>query len=68
VTGKQWDVGVQGTLTRTQLLAIKGFHVSRFKDGVTHLVGWAGDQTRVHSILALLHDLSIDLVSFNPVA
>jgi hypothetical protein len=44
-----------------------GFDVSRFADGLTHLVGPVPDQAKIHGLFRILGDLNIELVSVNPV-
>ena len=62
-----FEIVVKGRLSPTLIAAIEGFEVSRCDQGVTRLVGWVPDQARLHSTLALLRDLNIELVSVNPV-
>ena len=53
-------------MSPTLIAAMDGFEVSRCELGLTHLVGWVPDQARLHSMLELLRDLNIELVSVNP--
>jgi hypothetical protein len=62
-----FEVVVRGRLSPTLIAAVDGFEVSRCDLGLTHLVGWVPDQARLHSVLELLRDLNIELVSVNPV-
>ncbi len=61
-----FEIVVKGRLSPTLIAAMDGFEVSRCDLGLTHLVGWVSDQARLHSTLALLRDLNIELVSVNP--
>lgn len=61
-----FEIVVKGRLSPTLIAAMDGFEVSRCDLGLTHLVGWVPDQARLHSTLALLRDLNIELVSVNP--
>lgn len=63
MTGRDYEIVVRGRLTPTLLTAIDGFEVSRYENGVTHLVGWVPDQARLHSLLTVLRDLNIELKS-----
>lgn len=58
---------VKGRLSPTLTAAIDGFEVSSCDHGLTHLVGWVPDQSRLHGTLELLRDLNIELISVNPV-
>lgn len=62
-----FEIVVRGRLSPTLVVALDGFEVSCFDDGLTHLVGFVPDQSRLHSLLELLRDLNIELVSVNPV-
>jgi hypothetical protein len=62
-----FELVVRGRLSPTLIAAVDGFDVSRCDLGLTHLVGWVPDQARLHSVLELLRDLNIELVSVNPV-
>ena len=61
-----FELVVKGRLSPTLIAAMEGFEVSRCELGLTHLVGWVPDQARLHSVLELLRDLNIELVSVNP--
>jgi hypothetical protein len=61
-----FELVVKGRLSPTLIAAMEGFEVSRCDLGLTHLVGWVPDQARLHSVLELLRDLNIELVSVNP--
>lgn len=63
-----FEIVVKGRLSPTLVAAIDGFEVSRCDHGQTHLVGWVPDQARLHSLLAALRDLNIELESVNPVS
>ncbi|MGA8368945.1 MAG: hypothetical protein WB765_02350, partial [Acidimicrobiales bacterium] len=65
VTAGNYELVVRGRLSPTLAAAFEGFDVTRFEHGVTHLVGWVRDQSRLHSTLELLQDLNIELVSVN---
>jgi hypothetical protein len=62
----KFEIVVKGRLSPTLTAAIEGFEVSCCDGGLTHLVGWASDQARLHGTLELLRDLNIELVSVNP--
>jgi hypothetical protein len=68
VGAESFEIVVRGRLSPTLVVALDGFEVSCFDDGLTHLVGFVPDQSRLHSLLELLRDLNIELVSVNPVA
>ena len=57
---------VKGRLSPTLIAALNGFEVTSCDHGLTHLVGWVPDQSRLHSTLELLRDLNIELSSVNP--
>jgi hypothetical protein len=61
-----FEITVKGRLSPTLIAAMEGFEVSRCDLGLTQLVGWVPDQARLHSVLELLRDLNIELVSVNP--
>jgi hypothetical protein len=67
VNGSNYEVVVKGRLSTTLIAAIDGFEPIRNEDGLTHLVGWIGDQSRMHGVLEVLRDLNIELISINPV-
>lgn len=62
-----FEIVVKGRLSPTLIAAMDGFEVSRCDLGLTHLVGWVPDQSRLHGTLERLRDLNIELVSVNPV-
>ncbi len=62
------EVVVRGRLSPTLVAALDGFEVSHCDAGLTHLVGFVTDQSRLHGLLDLLRDLNIELVSMNPIA
>jgi hypothetical protein len=66
VGAENFEVVVRGRLSPTLAAALDGFEVSHCEDGLTHLVGFVPDQSRLHSLLELLRDLNIELVSMNP--
>ena len=66
LNAERFEIVVRGRLSPTLVAAIDGFEVSRCDHGETHLVGWVPDQARLHSMLELLRDLNIELVSVNP--
>jgi hypothetical protein len=61
-----FEIVVKGRLSPTLIAAMDGFEVSRCDLGLTHLVGWVPDQSRLHGTLERLRDLNIELVSVNP--
>ena len=63
VTG--YEVVVKGRFGSALASAFEGFEVARVDHGCTHLVGWATDQARLHSMLERLRDLNIELISVN---
>ncbi len=63
---EKFEIVVRGRLSPTLVVALEGFEVSHCDDGLTHLVGFVPDQSRLHSLLELLRDLNIELVSVNP--
>ena len=65
---ESFEIVVQGRLSPTLVAALDGFEVSHCDDGLTHLVGFVPDQSRLHGLLDLLRDLNITLVSMNPIA
>ncbi len=66
MSSKTFEIVVKGTMSPTLAAAIEGFDISRTDCGMTYLVGWVPDQARLHSVLELLRDLNIELVSVNP--
>jgi hypothetical protein len=62
-----FEIVVKGRLSPTLVAAIDGFEVSHCDHGLTHLVGWVPDQSRLHGLLEFLRDLNIELSSVNPV-
>ena len=62
-----FEIVVKGRLSPTLIAAVDGFEVRRCDLGLTHLVGWVPDQARLHSVLEVLRDLNIELVSVNPI-
>jgi hypothetical protein len=68
VSAETYEIVVKGTLSPALVAAFDGFTVSRADHGLTHLVGWVPDQARLHGLLDLLRDLTIELVSVNPVS
>jgi hypothetical protein len=67
VAAETFEIVVRGRLSPALTAALDGFEVSRCEQGMTHLVGWVPDQSRLHSLLELLRDLNIELASVNPV-
>jgi hypothetical protein len=67
LVAKSFEIVVKGRLSPTLMAAVDGFEVSHCDHGLTHLVGWVPDQSRLHSTFELLRDLNIELVSVNPV-
>jgi hypothetical protein len=67
VTAGNYELVVRGRLSPTLAAAFEGFDVTRVEHGATHLVGWVRDQSGLHSMLELLRDLNIELVSVNAV-
>jgi hypothetical protein len=67
VGAESFEIVVRGRLSPTLVAALDGFEVIRCDDGLTHLVGFVPDQSRLHGLLELLRDLNIELVSMNPV-
>jgi len=65
VRAKTFEIVVKGTLSPALVAAFDGFEVRRTDDGTTHLVGQVPDQARLHGLLELLRDLTIELVSVN---
>ena len=63
--GSNYEVVVKGGLSPTLIGAIDGFEAIRNDGGSTHLVGWIGDQSRMHGVLGVLRDLNIELISIN---
>jgi len=67
VTAERFEIVVKGRLSPTLVAALDGFEVSRCDSGKSYLVGWVPDQARLYSVLELLRDLNIQLMSVNPV-
>jgi hypothetical protein len=63
---KGYEIVVRGTLSPTLAAAIRGFEVGHCDHGKTALVGWVPDQAGLHSVIELLRDLNIELISVNP--
>ena len=67
-----FEVVVKGTLSPVLLGAIaeaEGFSTSNveFADGgATCLMGWVPDQARLHSLIQLIGELNIEVISVNP--
>jgi hypothetical protein len=68
VRPEKFEIVVKGRVSPTLLLAIEGFEVMHYTDGLTHLVGFVTDQAALHTLFEFLRDLNIELVSVNPVA
>jgi hypothetical protein len=66
LSAQTFEIVVKGRLSPTLVAAIAGFEVSHCDLGMTYLVGWVPDQSRLHSTLELLRDLNIELTSVNP--
>ncbi|MET0974430.1 MAG: hypothetical protein ABWX82_02015 [Leifsonia sp.] len=63
-----FEIVVKGTLSPAIMAAFEGFTASPRTDGTTHLVGSVPDQARLHGLLGMLQDLTIELVSVTPIA
>lgn len=68
MAAETFEIVVKGRLSPALTSALDGFEVSRCEHGMTHLVGWVPDQSRLHSLLERLRDLNIELASVNPVS
>ncbi len=68
MAAETFEIVVKGRLSSTLVAALDGMEVSHSDHGMTHLVGYVPDQSRLHSLLERLRDLNIQLVSVNPVS
>jgi hypothetical protein len=68
VSAQNYEIVVKGTLGPSIVSALNGFQVDHTDDGLTILVGSVPDQARLLGVLAALRDLTIPLVSVNPVS
>ncbi len=67
VSAETFEIIVRGRLSPTLVGALDGFEVVRYSEGLTYLRGWVPDQARLHSLLAVLRDLNIELKSVSAV-
>jgi hypothetical protein len=67
VPAGSYEIVVAASLSPALIAAFDGFTVSGTEHGMTHLVGWVDDQTRLNGLLELMADLTIELVSVNRV-
>jgi hypothetical protein len=67
VSSETFEIIVRGRLSPTLVGALDGFEVVRYAEGLTYLRGWVPDQARLHSLLAVLRDLNIELKSVGAV-
>ena len=65
--GETFEIVVKGTLSPALASAFDGFEVRGIGDGKTRLVGQVPDQARLHGLLELFRDLTIELISVNRV-
>ncbi len=63
MSAERFEIVVKGKLSPAVVVAMVGFEVSEESQGVTRLVGWVPDQTRLLSVLVTLRDLNIGLKS-----
>lgn len=63
LSAERFEIVVKGKLSPSVVVAMVGFEVSEESQGVTRLVGWVPDQTRLLSVLVTLRDLNIELKS-----
>lgn len=62
-----FEIVVKGTLSLPLIEALEGFTVTRVEDGNTYLLGDVPDQARLQGVLAMLADLTVELISVNRV-
>ncbi|MGJ4844905.1 hypothetical protein [Leifsonia sp. Le1] len=62
-----FEIVVKGTLSLPLIEALEGFTVTRVEDGNTYLLGEVPDQARLQGVLAMLADLTAELISVNRV-
>lgn len=62
-----FEIVVKGTLSLPLIEALEGFTVTRVEDGNTCLLGEVPDQARLQGVLAMLADLTVELISVNRV-
>ncbi|QIZ99917.1 hypothetical protein [Leifsonia sp. PS1209] len=62
-----FEIVVKGTLSLPLIEALEGFTVTRVEDGNTYLLGEVPDQARLQGVLAMLADLTVELISVNRV-
>lgn len=67
VSAETYELVVKGTFEPSLIAEIHGFRVDRTDQGLTYLVGDVPDQARLLGVLEALRDLTIPLVSVNPV-
>jgi len=60
---ERFEVVVRGRLSAALVVAMGGFEVTRYADGLSHLIGAASDQVQLHHLFQVLRDLNIELVS-----
>ena len=65
MTSANYEIVVKGMLSAPLVSALDGFEVSRTEAGLTYLVGWVPDQARLHSLIDVLGNLTIELISVN---
>jgi hypothetical protein len=68
VSAENYEIVVKGTFGPSIVSALRGFRVDHTDNGLTVLVGSVPDQARLLGVLAALRDLTIPLVSVNPVS
>jgi hypothetical protein len=66
--GETYEIVTRGRMSPPLVHALDEFTVERVEHGLSHLIGTVPDQARLHEILRLLRDMSIELVSINSVS
>jgi hypothetical protein len=68
VSAKTYEIVVRGTFDPSLVEAIDGFCVDRTGHGLTYLIGSVPDQAGLLNVLQALRDLTIPLISVNPIS
>jgi hypothetical protein len=68
LTTATYELVITGEIAPTMVERLHGFDVIRVDDGRTQLVGRVGNQAGLYTMLEMLHEFGIPIVSLNPVA
>jgi hypothetical protein len=67
LTTATYELMVTGELGPTMVERLHGFDVIRVDDGRTQLVGRVGNQAGLYTVLEVLHEFGVPIVSLNPI-